>query len=412
MMRKLAALLVLLAPLTASAQTNSAADIEAIRKDARMHVGPFYMTPQVQVKEFGIDSNVFNASGQQVSDFTTTIAPKLDVWVPFARRALLQGTAATDLVWYAQYDTERSIDPLGGMRAEIYLHRLTLFGEGQLVNTRQRLNYEIDVRARQVRSDFAAGAELGLTPKFSIEASVRRGRTEFDADARTFDGTSLQRTLNQETSGFRAVARHRLTVLTTLALKYERQQDEFQFMPVRNSESFRVMPGVEFKPRALIKGTAYVGYRRFTPSVAGPLPDFSGLVADLGLSYTLLGSTTFGVSYRRDLTYSYEETQPFFISSGAGLSVRRALGRRFDLLGSVDRFSYSYRDLVTSTPQLGSAKADAPRVDDTWNFGASLGYRIGAGRIGVGVSYWKRRSPVAFREYDNLRFGTTATYGF
>ena len=41
------------------------------------------------------------------------------------------------------------------------------------------------------------------------------------------------------------------------------------------------------------------------------LPEFSGIVAQLGLSYTLMGSTTFGVSYSRDLTYSYEEERPF-----------------------------------------------------------------------------------------------------
>ena len=40
-----------------------------------------------------------------------------------------------------------------------------------------------------------------------------------------------------------------------------------------------------------------------------------GLVAQLGLSYTLLGSTVFGVSYSRDLTYSYDELQPFFVDA-------------------------------------------------------------------------------------------------
>ena len=399
-----------LAPAVSLAQTNTAAGIDAVRKEARMHVGPLYMTPAIQLKEFGIDSNVFNAAGEQVSDFTVTLAPKLDLWVPVARRLLFQTTAATDLVWYSKYETERSVDPQLGARAEIYLRRLTLFGEGLALSTRQRLNYEIDLRARQLRTDFAGGAELRLTPKFSVEGAARRGETEVDGDA-FFDGQSLQRTLNQRSTGFRTVVRHRVTPLTTLAVKYERQRDRFEFSPLRDSASYRVMPGVEFKPRALIKGTAYVGYRRFTPSHEGALPEFSGVVADLELSYTMLGSTTFSVAYRRDLTYSYEETQPFFVNNSVGVSVRRALGRRFDVLGSVDRHTYAYQDLLT-LPTVTSI-ATAERVDVTWNYGASLGYRIGTGRIGFGVSYWTRDSSTRpLRGYDNLRFGTTATYGF
>jgi hypothetical protein len=403
-------LLLALAPATAVAQTSTAADIDDVRKDARLHVGPFYMTPLFQVKELGVDSNVFNAAGEPVSDFTTTVAPKLNLWVPVARRALLKTTAAADLVWYAQYETERSVDPEGEARAEIYLRRITLFGEGHAVNTRQRMNYEIDARARQMRIDVAAGVELRLASKFSLEAAANGGKTKFDADE-VYNGTSLQRTLNQRTRGGRAVARHRVTSLTTIAVKYEQQKDEFEFSPLRNSRSFRVMPGVELKPRALVKGTAYIGYRKFTPSSAGVLPDFSGLVADLGLSYTMLGATTFGVSYRRDLTYSYEETQPFFVSNSVGASVRRALGRRFDVLGSVDRHVYDYVDLIHAQPTLDLPPGD--RVDTTWNYAASLGYRVGDGRIGFGASYWTRDSTTRpLRGYDNLRIGTTATYGF
>ena len=155
------------------------------------------------------------------------------------------------------------------------------------------------------------------------------------------------------------------------------------------------------------------GSRRSTPHV---LPDFRGLVAQLGLSYTLLGATTFGVSYNRDLTYSYDELQPFFVDDSVGASVRRALGRRFDALVSADRHAYEYKDMLESkTATVGDTpRVDAPRVDTTWNYSASLGYRVGReGRVAVGVSYWHRDSTTRiFRAYDNLRVGTTMTFGF
>ena len=386
-------------PAAALAQSEGPERIDEVRKEARTHLGPFYATPTIVLKELGVDSNVFNAAGEPESDFTITAAPAADVWVPVARRALFQLTAGSDLVWYANFNSERSIDPQFAGRAEIYLRRITLFASSHYLNTRQRLNYEVDLRARHIERDSTAGVAVHLTPKFSVD----------DADA-SFDGVNLQRTLNQKTKGVSLATRHQLTPLTTVVVRYEQVEDAFAFSPVRDSKSFRVMPGVEFKPRALIKGSAYVGYRRFTPSAADVLPEFSGLVGQLGLSYTLLGSTTFGVSFARDLTYSYDEVRPFFVNTWMGVSVRRALGRRFDALVSADRHVYDYRDLA-ARPTVDLVRD--PRTDTIWNYAGSLGYRIGNGRIGFGVSYWERESTTfILRDYDNLRFGTTVTYGF
>ena len=137
------------------------------------------------------------------------------------------------------------------------------------------------------------------------------------------------------------------------------------------------MPGFEFKPRALVNGSAFVGFRKFTPKDATAFPEFTGLVANLGLSYTLLGATTFGVSYARDVNYSFEPLQPYFLSDSVGASVRQALGRRFDVQVSAGRAVYSYRDLRAGPPPAGAPPPLDAREDTTWNYAASLGYRPG-----------------------------------
>ena len=384
--------------------------IDEVRESARLHAGPLYATPTVQLKEFGIDNNVFNTYGDhQQSDFTFTLAPKIDVAVPVAKLLLFQATTAADLVWYSKYTAERSVNPQVDVRSQLYLHRITLFGEGEYRDSKQRPNQEIDIRARHVDEAATAGIEVAVTPEVSVVVAGHEVRTRYDASAE-YDNTSLQRTLNRNTDGLELKARYRLTSLTSLAVRYDRLRDRFPMSPERDSESFRVMPGVEFKPRALINGSAYVGYREFAPSFPSVLPQFKGLVAQLGLSYTLLGATTFGVNYSRDLTYSYDELQPFFVDESIGASVRRALGRRFDVLVSADRHTYAYQDLLTASPP---PLPMAPRIDVTWNPAASIGYRIGrAGRIGFGASYWNRESTTRhFRNYNNLRFGSTMTFG-
>jgi hypothetical protein len=403
------ALTVFALPALASAQSVGPERVDEVRRESSGHVGPLYFTPQLHLKELGVDSNVFNAAGDQKSDFTFTVRPAADAYIPVARRALFQVRAATDLVWYATYATERSIDPQFLGRSEVYIRRVTLFAEGEYINTRERLNYEVDARARHVENNGTAGVAVRLTPKFSVEVAGRMDEMRFDADEE-FDGVRLQRQLDRKTTGYSVSTHHRLTPLTTIVVRYEGIEDKFRFAPLRDSRSVRVMPGVEFKPRALIKGSAYIGYRRFTPSASQALPEFSGLVGQLGLSYTLLGSTTFGVSFARDLTYSYDEVRPFFVNTWVGASVRRAVGRRFDVLVSADRYLYAYRDLL-SQPVIDLVRT--PRTDTTWNYAAGIGYRVGNGRIGFGVSYWERESTTRLlRDYDNLRFGTTVTYGF
>ena len=367
------------------------------------------MNPAILLKELGLDTNVFNQAGEQQSDFMFIVTPQAGVAVPLARRGLVTATLGTDLVYYAQHDTERSIDPQGLVRAEAYAQRLTLFVEESYLNSRQRPNYEIDLRSRHVQNDLSGGVAVRFTPKSSLEIARRHGETRFDGDA-FFLGQRLQETLNRDSDSWTVTARYRHSALTTIGTRYETQRDRFPFSPVRDTDSFRVMPGVEFKPRALISGSAWVGYRSFKPK--NPLvPPQAGLVSQLGLSYTLLGTTTFGVTYERDYQFAFEALTPYFVDNSVGVFVRRQVGGKFDVLGNVARHRYAYQQLAVETAQFAPTLA---RVETTDNYGVNLGYRLKRQtRVGFGIWYWIRDSSVAAnRGYDGLRMGTTVSYGF
>jgi len=155
-------------PASAAAQTDATSERGDVRSEARGHLGPFYLTPGVRLKELGVDSNVFNSAGEQKSDFTFTVTPIVNVSVPMARRALFTTTLASDLVWYAHYETERSVNPQVTARGEVYLNRITVFGETAQLSTRQRPNYEIDVRSRRAEFRVAGVPPLAIAfpPRF------------------------------------------------------------------------------------------------------------------------------------------------------------------------------------------------------------------------------------------------------
>ena len=204
-------------PAGAAAQTEAPGAPADVRSEARSHLGPFYFTPGVRLKELGVDSNVFNAAGEQKSDFTFTLAPTLNVSVPFARRALLATTVGSDLVWYARYATERSVNPQVSVRGEVYLNRITLFGESAQAK---------HASAAELRNGWALAAGrgngYGRNPGGAGVEVIRRGqRTPAARSAtttrRSSTATSLQRTLNRDSRGVQLTARHRVTPLTTLA---------------------------------------------------------------------------------------------------------------------------------------------------------------------------------------------------
>lgn len=398
----------LVAPVAVTAQVN-ALEADRPREEAKVKLGPFYVTPLIGLDEMGLDTNIRNEQTAKQSDFTFTVVPQTRIWLPIARRGLVRTQAAVDLVWYRTVASERSVNPHVQSRAELYLRRLTVFGEGRFLYTRQRPSFEIDLRSRRRETSVAGGIDLRLVQKLTLEFSGHRSGVRFVGDE-VFQGTPLAITLNRDTTGVDSTVRYHWSPLTAFALRAGRSSDRFPLASIRNSDTMHVMPGIELKPRALVRGSAFVGVRRFRPLAEARVPSYTGVVANLQLSYTMFGATSFTLTHTRDIGYSWEFTQPYYIDNSVGGSVRRALGQRFDVIGSADRHQYSYRNLISA----GVPIADERRLDTTWNYGGSLGYRIGRDhRVGVGVTYWKRDSTTrTSREYDGLRIGATASYGF
>ena len=384
----------------------AAQDEIATARQAPLHFNGVYVTPVLQLKELGVDSNVFNRNGEQTPDFSMTLSPGADLGVPFARRALVTAHVDADFVYYARYANQRSINPNLSLQAKGFLHRMTLFGEGQYLNSRQRLNQEIDARARRLETGAGAGLDVRVLSKLSLSVAARTRRTDY-ADAQFFRDVDLRQSLAEDVDSLSAAVNFRWTPLTTFAVRAETQRDRFLFSPGKDSDSHRIMPGVELKPRALISGSAYAGLGTFTPknSLA---PSFSGVVAALKLRYAFKSATAFTVTLDRDVQYSYLEIEPYYVSTSVGLLIRRQLVGAFDATAGVQRFNYAYRDLISAGFPLA-----APRVDITHNLSTDVGYRVGRkARLGVGVSYWTRMSNRASEVgYSGLRFGSAFSYG-
>ena len=375
---------------------------------ARFRFGGFAMSPGINVTNLGFDGNVFNEWTDPKSDFTATVAPSTDAWLRFGPlRATLHGSYS--YLFFASYPKERAVSTDDSLRLELRLAHFRPYGGVSYLNTRDRPGYEIDARVRRTERGIVGGVELPLTAKTTMGIAFKRGGTDY-AEGEGFNGTSLRDAFNRTTYTYTASLRHALTPLTTIVCDAEWVRERFSYATSRDSNGFRVVPGVEFKPLALISGSARVGFRQLN-MIDSRMPDYTGPVASVDLGYTLLNATRFSVAVNRDVSYSYEVNEPYYLLTGGTATITQRLSSAWDVQARAGIQLLDYQ-----RANLDGAAGNQPtegRTDTVRFYGGGIGYRLGTDvRIRFNVDYYTRRSDQSTRQYKGLRTGTAVTYGF
>jgi hypothetical protein len=372
---------------------------------ASVRIGVVDLNPTLALTNFGIDSNVFLQPDQldPKRDFTLTLTPATDLRIRLGR-SQFTGTVREDLVYYQTYSSESTVNSSLKALFQFPVNRTTLSAGTSFLSTRERPGFEIDARSQRYETAFNGGLEVHVLPKTFIGLRAQRTKIDYDKD-QIFLGNSLQYALNRVETVAALSGRYRLTPLTKLMLEASVQQDRFEFSPVRDSDSSRIVAGVTFAQSALLKGSAMVGYRSFQP-LSTDLPPYQGVVGNVNLS-TVLGPTKVGLTMNRDVEYSYDLAQPYYVQSDATVSVAQHIVGAFDVTGRFGLARLDYQNRTTVDNPL------AARTDRVRMFGGGLGYRATRRtRVGLNVDYSGRRSDRLLREYDGLLMGMSATYAF
>ena len=376
-------------------------DIDDPFESARFRLGPVRFTPALELTSLGRDTNVFNEAEDPKSDTTAAVGPLVRFWMrPGALR--VSGRAGGQYLYFRQYDTQRAWNTSNDLRIELIMARLTPFVQGEYIDTKDRVGYEIDSRSRRRDIAGTVGTSLRIGGKTDIVASYRRYQGEYDENE-TFLGATLARELNREEERTELQFRYALTPLTTFVVRNEFGRDRFDGSRLRDSDSLRVMPGFELTPAALISGSAFVGYRQFD-ALDPRLDDYSGVVAAVSATY-VRDATRFEVKVDRDLAYSYSTDRPYYALLDTGLVVTHRFPSRWEAVGRVGRQALSYR--------LADRTAGDPPTDRGYTYGAGLGVLPAETlRLGFDVIYSTRRSEVeGRRDFDGTRVFGSISYG-
>jgi hypothetical protein len=373
---------------------------------AKFIFGPLGLTPRVALKDLGFDTNPLNQAGESERDFTFTLEPGLDSSLRIGRGRL---SAKTSLQWlyYNDASSQRSINLNQELRAELSLNRVRPYAYGAYLRTRQRPTPEIDLRVQQNTTNGGLGTSLLLGSRLRLDVEARRRRFDFGEGEHGSD--EVAQALNRDSDAASLAARFILTPLTTFVVRSEVQRDQFEFLRVRDNDSISVLPGFEFKPSAMISGTVLVGFRSFEARDE-IVPDYAGLIGQIDARYIFRESTLFNVVADRDVVYSIDDQQPYYVMNSGLLSMTQTLGLNWFVVGRIGETRLDYRGFISAPDAAAPPGSD--RTDRLLLRGVGFGRRLGEEvRVGFDVNYVRRRSTNTASAYEGYRFGGSISYG-
>jgi hypothetical protein len=386
--------------------TITSAEVRAQEADPpqliRHQLGPVVLTPTVSLRDLGIDTNVYNDAGPDPpKDFAFTVVPAFTALIGRGRSSL-EVRSTTELVYFAEQRSERSVNEDLSLAARFALRRLVPILEFGYLNTRERVSAEVDERARRIEQRGAVGFDLTITPKLSGIVRADLTQSRYNAQG-SFSDQYLAYELNRDTPILSAGVRYVLTPLTSVSVTTESSDIRFEESSDKDTNSRLTQVAFELNARAIISGTARLGYQSFE-LLSDEAPDFDGLVGSGSLVYRFSSSTALGFSYDRSVSYSFLPEQPYYVRQGFGLLLRRQVAPQWTLTASGERYQHQYTHVSLALDEQAERV-----VGGALTVAYDLGRRT---RFTTGLSYQNRRSDFDNRSYDGLRLGTSVVHAF
>lgn len=385
--------------LVCGARPAQAQTVEATRPDAPLRIGPLQLFPTLTLREIGIDSNIYNSQVQR-EDFTYTVSPRVRTVLPIGESRLTT-RGGLDFRYFQTFKDQQSTSGSLNTELEVGSGRVRPFGAAGVVRSHER-GYDLDRRALSLASQVRAGARVALTPVTSITGWVVRETTSFDR-GEVVDGVSLGEQLDRATRGTATGLRFDLTPFTSVTPVIEIDKIRFAHAPLRDANSFRFAPTVQFTKGAIIEGEASAGFRDFRP-LDPRLAPYKGFVASVKIGFTLLNVTRVEAQANHDVQFSYDDSQPLYLGAGGTVTVAQRVIGPFDAIAIVGRQRLRYQT-------LGVLSFDGRRESVT-SAGGGIGIRANEHlRFTLTVDRERRLSSSdLLRDYERRRFFGSVSY--
>jgi hypothetical protein len=400
----IAVILLALVPGLQPARADRESKLEPPELGRYLRWGPFRVRPGFQIKNLGYDDNILLNDEERISDYTATLAPKVDGLVLFGDRAFLTFLEEAEYTAYADTSEQNFWNYRHEGRVTVPFGRFGVFGDLALRNLKERPIDREDLRPKRTETEWGGGVILLAGWRSEIEVGLlRRDISYSDRDAGSDIGDELDRVertivLNGR---YRILGRTRITLDGTLG------DIEFDDRTDRDAREITLLPGLEFGEGGRLTGRFRLGWSSIRPR-RGDVDDFEGLVGDVALQYRFTFGTLMQTRYERRQDFAVFANKEFLRTTELGLRFihyfNRILGA--EIGGSTGRLSFEDR---------GPGPA---RRDDLLRYDAGVRLRLAENSLGRRIEYslkiqrYERDSDIESLNNDRTTFGINAVVGF
>jgi hypothetical protein len=380
------------------------------KRPGRFKFGPVFLTPKVELRNAGVDTNVFNQRENPVTDTSVVVRPSLQGAFPVGRRVRLQGNGYLDFNYFRRQTTERSTDFGVEATGELDFGAFTFFLGGGGLQARQPFSIDIDERIRRQEKFGDAGFDLRLGRTLTVTVSAEQRQHRY-APSRV-RGAELQRALDRNSFEGAVELRSRVSVFTTAVASAEAIEDTFvhQRDAARRTRSYRVLGGFELRRGALFSGTLMAGVRHMPGSSAGGVAPYTGPALRVATAIPVRSLARVSLAADRDVYYAVwalrtraDQLRNTYVSS------RYTVGLEVPLpLGLLARSSFGFQNARYLLPyQIDGISVRT--VDHLYTATGAVLRGVGRSmRVGGTVSWARRVSTLASHSYQGVRYGVTA----
>jgi hypothetical protein len=255
---------------------------------------------------------------------------------------------------------------------------------------------EIDARAMRSDREVAAGVQFDVSPMASFTVIGSRTRVRYDSDV-VYQDVALAPALDRTTKLVSTALRLQATPFTSVTLNGYAGRDDFDVAPGRDANTAGGEVELNFSPEAIIRGRLVVGFRQQDfddPTIA----TYRGVTGRGGITSLLAWRAMLGVDYVRDLQYSFDRSEGYYIENGVDLVYTQRIGGPFDLQFRVGRHTLDY----------GAQHAIPEHSEVVRAYQGGIGYSLDSGsRFGLTYEFAERVGDVT----DDRRFSRRRLFG-
>jgi hypothetical protein len=372
-------------------------------------LGPFRLTPLLQLRNAGVDSNPFLTPGAETSETELGLRAGLQAYLPVGRRLRLRGDGWLDYTFYSEALQQGATYPGGDARAELDISRLTFFGGGGHFTDRQRYTTDIDTRVERTEDWWNGGVQLRLTTLIGVDFAAEGRRFRYDPQNDDPGGERIKITLDRDTLSYQGRFRYKVTPLTTALVSAEVIEDTFVYgdPATATTTSYRYLAGFEFGEKAVLTGQFLGGVRDIPATSAGTVKPYTGPAFKVLVRLPFLQRFRLDTFYDRDVYYSAsvaevggELTRNTYVYDRLSFTLELNLPLQF-----VGRALAGWQKADYLQPVL-TADGELDRVDRIRLFGFSLLRRLGRSALfGVTAQHTERTSDVPGGDYSRWQIG-------